>query len=157
MTCAYVASSPDATPSATGQSITTTVGSNGQFPLITGQATDASTGDPIGGIPVTVVTDVRMDGSEVVTSGTTGSTTDNAGDYAVILTADTNWNVLFGSYLGGPDYTPTYTSCPAFCGYEEQWYADALTYDTSTPVTVTGNATTAGINGSLTPIPANSP
>jgi hypothetical protein len=159
VTCAYVAGSPDATPIATAQSITTTVepaSQDGpvQWGLVSGQVTDAVTGAPIGGVPITVVTNLTADGSGVTTNGATGTITNNAGDYIIDPTAGDSWNVLFGDNVGdGPGYVVTQTACADFCGYAEQWYDNAPTYDASTPLPITAGTTIPDVSASLTPIP----
>jgi hypothetical protein len=162
VTCAYAADSPDAKPYATGQSITTTIapanldGPDGQFGMLTGQVTDATTGDPIGGVNIDAITNVSTDGG-VSYPGIFWAMTDNAGDYAIVIIPENNYRVLFGDDLGGPDYTPTYTPCSAFCGFEEQWYVDEPTFDTGALVSISALGTTSGINGALTPIPVDNP
>ena len=105
-----------------------------------------------------MVTGLTTDGSEVTTNGTTGTITNNAGDYIIDPEAGTSWNLLFGDNVGdGPDYTVTQTACADFCDYEEQWYNDAPTYDASTPLAITTGTTIPDVNASLTPIPADTP
>jgi hypothetical protein len=97
-------------------------------------------------------------GASYTFPGGYGSLTDEAGVYLDEVVPGWNYHVLFGNDLGsGPDYAPAYTPCDSFCGFEQQWYSGAPTYDAGSTATVDLYGTTPGIDARLTPIPLASP